>query len=72
MKQKELTKEEKELVNGGGQSMSSATEISLGTDSLLSIGSSWESGDKKSTHNLEVGKGIDIDLGGNLNRSEGN
>jgi hypothetical protein len=68
MKQKELTKEEKELINGGSQSFSSGTEANIGADSLLSINQEWKSGDKQSTHNLEVGRGINIDLGGNVNR----
>jgi uncharacterized protein involved in tellurium resistance len=72
MKQKELTKEEKELINGGSQSFSSGTEINIGADSLLSLNNNWESGDKKSSHALDVGKGIDINLGGNINHTDGN
>jgi hypothetical protein len=72
MKQKELTQKEKESINGGNQTSNSATEASISSDSLLSINQSWSSGDKGSSHTLEIGKGIDIDLGGNLSGRDGN
>jgi len=72
MKQQELTKEEKATINGGGDSFSSGTGLTIGTDSLLALNHTWSSGDKRSSHTLEVGKGINIDLGGNADRAEGN
>lgn len=72
MKTTELTKTEKQEINGGNTSNSTAIGLNLATDSLLSLNWSWKSGDRQGSHSLELAKGVNIGVGGNNAQAEGN
>ncbi|MHA4896207.1 hypothetical protein ACXZ1K_15755 [Pedobacter sp. PWIIR3] len=67
MEQRELSKKEQALINGGSANFITSTAVNIGTDSLVSLTYSYKSGDKEGTYTLEAGKDIDINLGANLN-----